>query len=134
MKKARKSKNVYDQAITIENLYSMWNIVKKTCKNKREIFYFSLNLNANIISLYYDLKNKTYAPGKYRSFMIFEPKPRLVMSQSVRDKIANHFVANFYLIPYLEKSLIDSNVATRKNRGSSYAMCLLKKYIRRLLI
>ena len=134
MKKARKNKNIYYQSLTFENLYSMWNIVKKTCKNKREIFYFSLNLNANLTSLYHDLKNCTYTPGKYRAFMIFEPKPRLVMSQSVRDKIANHFITNYCLIPCLEKSLVDSNVATRKNRGSSYAMCLLKKYMNQLLL
>lgn len=61
--------------------------------------------------------------------MIFEPKPRLVMSQSVADKIVNHFVANYYLLPYLESSLIDSNVATRKNKGSKYALDLLERYL-----
>ena len=29
---------------------------------------------------------------------------------SVYDKIVNHFVANYYLIPYLEKKLLNSNV------------------------
>ncbi len=70
----------------------------------------------------------------YRTFLIFEPKPRLVMSQTITDKIINHFVANYYLIPYMENSLIDSNVATRKNKGSSYAMKLIKKYYNKILI
>jgi len=60
--------------------------------------------------------------------MIFEPKPRLVMSQSVKDKIVNHFIANQYLLPLLEFRLIDANTATRKYKGSSYAMKLLKRY------
>jgi hypothetical protein len=66
--------------------------------------------------------------------MIFEPKPRLVMSQTITDKIVNHFVANYYLIPYVESKLIDSNVATRKEKGSKYAMYLVKKYINKILI
>jgi len=134
MKKRRKNKEIYDKYITIENLYNMWNIIKKTCKNKKEIYYFSLNLNTNLNNIYLALKNKTYVPSRYKTFMIFEPKPRLVMSQTVTDKIVNHFVTNYYLIPYLENKLIDSNIATRKGKGSNYAMILLKKYFNKLLI
>ena len=56
------------------------------------------------------------------------------MSQTVRDKIVNHFITNYYLIPFLEPSLLDINVATRKNKGSSYARDLLIKYINKLLL
>lgn len=134
MKKKRNSKDIYDKYITMENIYKMWSIIRVTCKNKKEVYYFSLNLNSNLNNVYNALKNKTYKPFKYKIFMIFEPKPRLVMSQKVFDKIVNHFVANYYLIPYIEPCLIDSNVATRTNRGSSYAMNLLKKYFNKLLI
>ena len=134
MKKVKKIKNIYDENITIENLFYMWSIIKKTCKNKKEIYYFSLNLNTNLYNIYKKLKSKTYIPSKYKTFVIFEPKPRLVMSQTITDKIVNHFVANYYLIPYLESTLIDSNVATRKNKGSSYAMVLLKKYFNKIII
>lgn len=134
MKKARKNRNIYDFYITYENIYAMWLIIKKTCKNKKAIFYFSLNLNTNIYYIYSMLKSRLYKPGLYNTFLIFEPKPRLVMSQSITDKIVNHFVANYYLIPLLEKKLVDCNVATRKEKGSSYAMSLLKKYYNKLLI
>lgn len=134
MKKVKLSKGIYDEAVTIENIYSMWQIIKKTCKNKKGLFYFSLNLNTNINYIYNLLKNRSYKPGRYHAFMIFEPKPRLVMSQSIHDKVVNHFVANYFLLPYLENTLINSNVATRKNMGSSYAMKLLKSYFNKILI
>ena len=38
------------------------------------------------------------------------------MSQTITDKIVNHFVTKYYLIPYLDNKLIDSNVATRVGR------------------
>lgn len=134
MKRKKETKNIYDKAITMENLYKMWLIIKKTCKNKRELYYFSLNLNSNLYSIYLKLKNKTYKPSKYRTFMIFEPKPRLVMSQSIEDKIVNHFVTNYYLLPYLDKSLINENVATRKNLGGKYAINLIRKYFNNIII
>ena len=121
--------NIYDDAVTFENIYDTWNIVRKTCKNRKAIYRFAVNKNTNIYNIYTVLKEKKYKPLPFRLFLIFEPKPRLVMSQSVSDKIVNHFVTNYYLLPYLESSLIDSNVATRKNKGSKYANDLLEKYI-----
>jgi len=133
MKKKRKTKNIYDKYLNIDNLYAAWKIVKKTCKNKKEIYFFSLNLNSNLMKIYKELKNRTYKPNKFRCFMIFEPKARLVMSQSVRDKIVNHFITNYYLLPYLESSLINENVATRKNKGTGYAGYLVKKHLKNLI-
>ena len=134
MKKRYTSNNIYDKYITMDNLYNIYNIVKKTCKNKKELYLFSLNLNINIYNIYYKLKNRTYKHNKYRTFMIFEPKPRLIMSESIEDKIVNHFITYYYLIPYLDNSLIDSNIATRKNKGCSYGNILLKNYLNKLII
>ncbi len=132
MKKRAKSRDIYNRPITYENILAIWNIVRRTCKNRREVFEFSLNLHSNLMNIYFALKNKTYTPSAYRTFMIFEPKVRLVMSQSVFDKIVNHFVANYYLLPYLEDMLISSNVATRKGKGSSYAMKLIQRYVNQI--
>lgn len=77
---------------------------------------------------------RNYKPLPFRLFLIFEPKARLVMSQTVSDKIVNHFITNYYLLPYLEKKLIDQNVATRKNKGSSYANKLIIDYINKIRI
>ena len=48
VKKARASKGVYEEAVKKENIYSMWQIIKRACKNRRAVFNFSLNLNTNI--------------------------------------------------------------------------------------
>ena len=121
--------NIYEKEVSFSHVLEMWKIVKRTCKNKKEVYKFMLNCNTNIYNITYFLKYKKYVPGKYRLFMIHEPKPRLVMSQNVYDKIVNHFVANYFLIPYLERKLLDCNVATRKDKGASYASTLLIKYI-----
>lgn len=134
MKKEKQVNDIYYKHLTIKNLGNMYNIVRKTCKNRSGVFKFSLNKNINLASIYEKLYTKTYRPSKYTIFIIFEPKPRLVMSQTIEDKIVNHFIANYYLLPYLENKLIDSNVATRKKKGSSYAYYLLEKYIHNIIL
>ena len=129
MKKLIKIDNLYDKTLTVENIRKTWYIVRKTCKNRKAVYRFALNANVNISVIYKLLKTRTYKPSRFNLFLIFEPKPRLVMSQSIADKIVNHYVTNYYLLPYLEQKLVDCNVATRKNKGSSYAIALLEKYL-----
>ena len=129
----RKTRRIYDEALDYEKLYSAWNTVLHTCKNKQGLYEFAMFQQARIAKLLQDLKERKYWPNKYRCFMIFEPKPRLVMSQSIRDKVVNHFVAREYLIPVLERTLIDTNVATRKGMGSSYATKKLRRYFSEMI-
>ncbi len=53
------------------------------------------------------------------------------MSQNISDKLINHLVGNV-LINVLEKSLINTNVATRKEKGTHYGIKYLKKYLNEL--
>ena len=53
------------------------------------------------------------------------------MSQSIYDKIINHYIARYVLEPKLTKYLDIRNTATRKNMCSSYAIKLIKKIYRR---
>lgn len=56
------------------------------------------------------------------------------MSQSIKDKIVNHFVANYYLTSYLSCKLIDQNVATRKGYGTHKALKYVKDYLNTLIM
>ena len=125
----RKTRRIYDDKLTFENLYEAWRAVAKTCKNRRGVFEFSLFASIRIWLILQELKARRYWPNRFRCFMIFEPKPRLVMSQSIRDKIVNHFVVDNYLLPLLERTLIDTNVATRREKGADCAHKMLKRYI-----
>ena len=71
----------------------------------------------NLISIYNKLLDDDYKQGKYNIFMIKSPKYRIVMSLDISDKIVNHYVARFILMPKLERYLDFRNVATRKNLG-----------------
>ena len=51
------------------------------------------------------------------------------MSTSITDKLINHVITKKVLIPLLDKSLIENNIATRKNKGTHLGIKLLKKYL-----
>ncbi|MBQ2695628.1 RNA-directed DNA polymerase [Candidatus Saccharibacteria bacterium] len=128
-----RTRRIYDEALQYEKIYTAWNTVYHTCKNQQGKFEFALFAHARVMKIMDELKTRAYLPNRYRCFMIFEPKPRLVMSQSIRDKVVNHFVAKEYLIPLLEKTLIDANVATREGRGSAYANKMLRRYFSQMM-
>ena len=124
----RRIKINYDDYITINNIEFVYKKIKRNIRNKNKIILFEDYYSSNISNIYEVLKNKTYNGGKYNIFCIYEPKKRLIMSQDISNKIINHFVSTYYL-SYLDKIFIDSNIATRCNKGSSYGVKLLKKYL-----
>ena len=116
--------------VNIRDLISVYeNDVVKNTKNKRKVFLFEMNKIQNIIKIKEILETEIYNPLEYNIFAIFEPKCRIVMSLSIRDKIINHYMAKFILVPRLEKYLDIRNCATRKNMGIHYANKLLKRYL-----
>ena len=120
--------NLYNRLFDIDFILNTYNIIKKNTKNKNKLEKFEENLSINLI----DIKDKIGKNiDKYNLFMIYEPKQRLILSLNLKDKIINHMVGNI-LFNVLEKSLIDSNVAVRVNKGTSYGIKLVKKYIKNL--
>jgi RNA-directed DNA polymerase len=130
--KMKRKNNLYLKNITLNKLYETYRDVKLSCRNKKKILEFSLYLNSNLLLIENLLMSGSYEFHKMNIFMIFEPKCRIVMSECIMDKVVNHFVAKNILLPAIEPCLIDTNVATRKNKGSSYADKLMFKYINKI--
>lgn len=105
--------------------------VRANTKNKHKIYKFEEYFTANITNVYNLFHSDDYKVSDYNIFLIRDPKYRIIMSQKMNDKIINHVMAD-YLIQVLDSGLIDTNVATRKNKGTHYGMRYLKKYLNEL--
>ena len=103
--------------------------IRKNVKNRKKIFNFETQKLEYLLDIKRVLENNLYDGGHYNIFLIYKPKLRVVMSQSIYDKVINHYVTRFILIPKLNKYLNNRNCATRKNMGIDYAIKLLKKDI-----
>ena len=119
--------------LNVSNLLNIYeNEISKNVKNKRKLYDFEINKMQYIEDIIKMLKNGLVGHKHYNIFLIYEPKCRLVMSLSVKDKVINHFVTRYVLEKKLTKYLNDRNVATRKGMGTDYAIKLVKKYINKL--
>lgn len=119
---------IYSKLYNIDNIFGTYKEVMKTTKNKNYIVLFDRYKCIYINKIYNDLYNKTYVPGSLREVTIYEPKERKIVVQDIYDKIINHLISRQILIPYLTKGLIDGNVASRKDYGTSWGRKLYFKY------
>ena len=103
--------------------------VKKNVRNTKKILDFEKYKMEYIVDIKNMVENNLYDGGKYNIFLVFESKVRVIMTQGIYDKIINHYVTRYILIPKLEKYLNNRNCATRKGMGTSYAIKLLKNDI-----
>ena len=106
--------------------------ISKNVKNKKRLFKFEVNKMQNITNIIDMLNIGNVGHEHYNIFLIYEPKCRLVMSLSIKDKIINHFVTRYILERKLSKYLDSRNVATRKNMGTDYGIKLVIKYLNKL--
>lgn len=119
----------YDDIVSINKIKDVYDgIYKNTC-HKAKLVRFELAKTSNIVKIYNTLKNKHYNHLKYNIFIIQEPKYRIIMSELMYDKIVNHLISKYVLIPTLSRKLIEQNVATRTGKGSKEGIRYMKKYI-----
>lgn len=119
----------YEYILDINKILRIYQSIRRNTKHKSKLIKFELFKGSNFSNILNILKNEKYRHDAYNIFKIYHPKERLVMSEKLNDKIVNQLISEYVLLPLLEPKLIDSNCATRKNKGSSYAINLFKKYI-----
>jgi len=114
--------------VDYELVYNTYMKIRSNIRNKKSIFYFELLLNSNINYIVNKINNNDYKLSKYNIFFIKEKKYRLILSNNIYDKVYNHLVSDL-ILSKLDKYLIDSNVASRVGKGTSYGRELLHRYI-----
>ncbi len=128
----KRKQNLYN-SINFEDIKEVYQKeIRKNTKNKAKIRRFEDFYSLNLSRVYETFKSRNYSPGKYNIFLIKEPKYRIIMSQSIYDKLINHVVAKKILLPSLDSCLIDMNIATRTGRGTHYGIKRLKKYLNKM--
>jgi len=105
---------------------------KKAQKGKRfreNVLAFNYNLEPELFRLQAELKSKTYQPGGYRTFEIFEPKPRIISAAPYRDRVVHHALCNI-IFPIFERTFIGDSYANRIGFGSHRALRRCTKFAR----
>ncbi len=91
---------------------------------------FHYALERELCLLHEELAAKTYRPGPYRTFHIYEPKVRLISAAPYRDRVVHHAVTNI-LGPIFERSFHPNSYACRVGKGTHGAVDRCQQLARR---
>lgn len=122
----------YDEMIDIKNIQEVYKQIRLRTHHRQKIVNFELFYMTNVLQIYEVLKMRKYCHSPYNIFLIRVPKYRVVMSENISDKIVNHLVSTYILLPALEPRLVPFNVATRTGKGVKAGIQYVKKYINNL--
>jgi len=120
----------------MNELHSFDNLLlayRKAAKGKRghaDVAEFEYRLEDNLIQLQRELRDESYAPGKYHSFYIHDPKKRLISAAPFRDRVVHHALCNL-IEPTFERSFIADSYANRIGKGTHKALDRAQGFARR---
>ena len=102
---------------------------RRTKRSSNTALAFEVDLERNLRSLYDELTDGSYRPGRSICFVITRPKPREVWAAEFRDRVVHHLLYN-RIGPRFERSFITDSCACIKGRGTLYAAERLEAKIR----
>ena len=129
-KKMKTYKNLFQEVCKYENLYSAYLKARRGKNGSEEVLRFTYNLEDELFKLQNELKNQTYKTGKYRHFIIFEPKERKISALPFRDRIIHHAICSVIEIIFNFKFIYDS-YACRKGKGTHKGINRIQKFMRK---
>lgn len=118
------SENIF----SFENLYDAHKKCRKSKQHKGEVIRFEVNISENIYKLQKEIISRKYKIGKYKEFIIYEPKERLIQALPYRDRIVLRCFCDVCLKPKIERNLIYDNYACRSGKGTTFAIDRLHKF------
>ena len=123
-------KRLFEKVSSFKNLRLAYRKARRGKRDKPEVFSFDFRQEEEIIRLERELRDRTYHPGGYRNFLIFEPKRRVISAAPFRDRVVHHAICNV-IEPLFERGFIHDSYACRPAKGTHKALDRFTRYARR---
>ena len=105
----------------MNNLLDAWGEFAVGKRNRADVQEFELHLMDYLLELHSELVNKIYRHSKYESFVIADPKRRLIHKASVRDRVLHHALYRL-VYPYFDRTFVSDSFSCRDNKGMHKAI------------
>ena len=106
-----------EDRLTYESFYRAYVRAKEKKTSKYEILKFELDLETQLVSILEQIKKGTYHFGKYREFIIYEPKKRVIQALPYRDRIVHQWYVGEFIKPYwIVNTFLDNFYKDNPNR------------------
>lgn len=121
--------NLWEEIISFPNLFAAYRKAIKGRRTKRNVATYIFRAETELLKLQEELKNRTYHPGRYRTFLIHDKKKRLISSAPFRDRVVHHALCNV-IEPIFERRFIFDLYSNRKGKGVHKAVWRSREYAR----
>lgn len=122
--------NLYSKVCDFDNLLLAARKAQRGKRFKANCRNFNLDLEKNLFSIRKELREKTYNPGHYNRFRIFEPKERIISAAPYRDRVVHHALVNV-IEPIFDRSMIYDSYANRTTKGTHKAVNRFTEFSRK---
>jgi hypothetical protein len=123
--------NLYDELISMGNLTLAWREARKDKTTNDDVIEFEKNLERNLLNLHYELKNLTYKPKPLKTFILRDPKTRVISKSDFRDRVIHHALIRI-IGGFFEKQFIYDSCAGQKGKGTLFAVKRFNKFSRKV--
>ena len=121
----------FEKIHSFESLYNAYRKARQGKRWKGAAAKFEVNLLEALNLLSAQIRTKRYTMSPYNTFEVYEPKRRVVMSNSYKDKVVQHSLCDHVLEPILTRSFIRDNYASQVGKGTHYGLDRLQEFMRR---
>ena len=121
---------LFDRIISFENLYEANRRARKGKRLTPNVLAFESDVEASLLDLKQELEDRTYRPGAYRTFTVYERKPRLISAAPYRDRVVHHAVHGL-IEPIFDSTFIYDSYACRVGKGTHKAVQRFSEFCRK---
>jgi RNA-directed DNA polymerase len=121
--------HLYEQMFTLDALHEAYIRSRDRKRKKSAVRKFEINLGANLQKLHDELRDGTYTPRPYKTFHVFEPKPRLIHAPHFRDVVVQQAMYHV-LYPLVDSRLCFESYGCRKFKGTHRAADRAQQFLR----
>ncbi len=118
---ARTFDGLFPQLTSFQNLYLAYSKASRGKRGQPAVAAFEYRLESQLFRLQAELQGHSYRPGPYQSFLIYDPKRRLVSAAPFRDRVVHHALCNV-IEPLFERTFIGDSYANRVGKGTHAAL------------
>ena len=126
----RRSPLSLQELATWDNLSLAFERASRGRRRQTDVLDFAKDLDASLTELGAAILNENVVVGRFRTFRIHDPKPRVIHAPVFAERVLHHAVMN-KVGPVLDRSLVDDTYACRVGKGALAAVHRAQAHLRR---
>jgi retron-type reverse transcriptase len=124
-----KHEALIEDVVDWQNLIHAHKLARRGKRSNPDVAYFETNLWEELGKIQIELMWHTYQPGRYRSFVVYEPKKREILAAPYRDRVVQHAICNV-CGPIWDRSMIFDTYACRAGKGTHAGANRVEKWLK----